>query len=101
MNRRVFEIASIGVAVCFTLLFCLLVVPALISDFDIIGAFAAGFVNPYSSGYSADVILSWVALAIWVIYEAKTYSVKHGWICLALAVRAFFDEKRAPVFKGR
>ena len=72
--------------ICFTIIFCLLVVPALISDFDIMGAFAAGFVNPYSSGYSADVILCWVALVIWVTYEAKVYSVRHGWICLVLGL---------------
>jgi len=50
------------------------------------GAFSAGFVNPYSSGYSADVILCWVTLVIWVMYEAKVYSVKYGWICLVLGV---------------
>lgn len=54
--------------------------PALIADF------AAGFVNPYSSGYSADVILCWIALVIWVTYEAKVYSVRHGWICLVLGI---------------
>lgn len=86
MSEKAFEIASIGVAICFTLVFFVIVVPALIADFDVIGALAAGFVNPYSSGYSADVILCWVALAIWVTYEAKSYSVKHGWICLALGL---------------
>jgi hypothetical protein len=86
MSEKTFEVASFGVAICFTILFCLLVIPALISDLDIIGAFAAGFVNPYASGYSADVILCWVALAIWVTYEAKVYSVKYGWICLGLGI---------------
>ena len=86
MSEKAFEVASIGVAICFTFLFCLLVVPALMSDLDIAGAFAAGFVNPYSSGYSMDVILCWVALSIWVTYEAKVYSVRHGWICLVLGI---------------
>jgi hypothetical protein len=81
MSKKVFEYASIAVAMCFTLIFCLLVVPALIADFDMVGAFAAGFVNPYVSGYSADVILYWVALVIWVTYEAKVYSVSRGWVC--------------------
>jgi len=44
-------------AFVFTPLFFVAVVPALMSDLDIIDAFAAGFVNPFSSGYSADVIL--------------------------------------------
>ena len=54
----------------------LLLVSALIADFYITSEFAAGFVIPYASGYSADVILYWVALVIWVTYEAKVYSVR-------------------------
>jgi hypothetical protein len=86
MSKKAFEYASIGVAICFTVIFCFLVIPALITDFDIVGAFAAGFVNPYSSGYSADVILCWVALVIWIIYEAKVYSIKYGWVCIVLGL---------------
>jgi hypothetical protein len=61
-------------------------VPPLVGDPDILGAFAAGFVNPYSSGYSTDVIVCWLILAAWVAFEAKSRSVKHGWVCLALGV---------------
>ena len=53
---------------------------------DILAAFGAGFVNPYSSGYSADVIACWLILAIWVVYEAKSRSVRHGWVCLVVGV---------------
>ena len=52
----------------------------------IIGAFAAGFVNPYASGYSSDVVACWLIMAIWVIYEATSKAVRHGWICLLLGV---------------
>jgi hypothetical protein len=38
-------------------------VPALLTNPDLFGAFAAGFVNPYASGYTADVFFCWVALA--------------------------------------
>lgn len=86
MSHRLFEAALITVAAIFTLVFAIVVVPALIEDGDVIGAFAAGFVNPYSSGYSIDVIMCWVALAIWVIYDRSAYSVKYGWICLVLGV---------------
>lgn len=86
MSQRTFEIASICIAVVFTIIFAIVVVPAVIEDGDIVGAFASGFVNPYSSGYSADVILCWIALAIWIAHEAKTYSIKHGWVCLILGV---------------
>lgn len=86
MNVKTFRIASIGVAIAFTAVFCAVVVPALLVDRDVSGAFAAGFVNPYSSGYSADVIFCWVALAIWVIHEASAHSVRHGWACLLLGI---------------
>ncbi|WP_353254415.1 DUF2834 domain-containing protein [Salinisphaera sp. PC39] len=50
------------------------------------GAFAAGFVNPYASGYSTDVLFCWAILAAWVAYEAKKYSVRNGWVCLLLGI---------------
>ena len=50
----------------------------------ILGAFAAGFVNPYASGYATDVVVCWVILAAWVAYEAKTHSVRNDGICLLL-----------------
>lgn len=86
MNEKAFRAASIGVAVAFTAVFFAVVVPALVHDRDVIGAFAAGFANPYSSGYSADVIFCWIALAIWVFHEARMYAVRHGWICLLLGI---------------
>ena len=43
-----------------------------------------GFVNPYSSGYSSDVIACWLILMVWIVYEAKNKGVKHGWICILL-----------------
>ncbi|MDA0278897.1 MAG: DUF2834 domain-containing protein [Proteobacteria bacterium] len=46
----------------------------------------AGFVNPYSTGYSAGVLFCWAALATWVFYQSKALDVKHGWICLLLGV---------------
>ena len=81
-NEAVFNYLMIGIAVAFTLIFAVVVMPPLIANPDIPGAFAAGFVNPYSSGYSADVILCWLTLAIWVVYEQRRYAVKHGWVCL-------------------
>lgn len=86
MNDKVFKLLLLGIAVAFTVTFCIIVLPPLIENPDIFGAFTAGFVNPYSTGYSADVLFCWAALAIWVIYEAKTLSVKYGWVCLILGV---------------
>ncbi|MEM8498048.1 MAG: DUF2834 domain-containing protein [Pseudomonadota bacterium] len=86
MNENLFKTLTLSVAVIFTVFFCVTVIPPLIDNPDIIGAFSAGFVNPYASGYSTDVILCWAVLAIWVVYEAQNYSVQHGWVCLLLGV---------------
>ena len=86
MNERTFRIAIAAVALVFSAFFCVVVVPPLIDDPDILGAFGAGFVNPYASGYSADVIACWVILAIWIVFEATSRSVKHGWLCLVVGV---------------
>ncbi|MDX1959996.1 MAG: DUF2834 domain-containing protein [Leptospiraceae bacterium] len=51
------------------IIFCFLVLPPFFKDPDIIRAFAAGFVNPYSSGYSVDVFCSWALLLAWIIYD--------------------------------
>ena len=84
MNNFVFKIGIAAIAIIFTLIFCIVVVPPLIENPDIIGAFAAGFVNPYSSGYSADVFCCWAILLVWIIYEYP--KVKYGWICLLLGI---------------
>ena len=62
--------------------------PPLIAEPDVVGAFAANFVNPYAAGYSTDVLLCWVALAVWVVHEASAYGVRHGWVCLLVGVAA-------------
>lgn len=86
MNNKIFKSALVGVAITFTVVFCVVVMPPLIANPDIVGALSAGFVNPYASGYSSDVILCWVALAILVVYDAKVLSVKFGWTCLLLGI---------------
>ncbi len=84
MNERSFKYTMVFIALAFTAIFAVVVMPALIEDFDILAALGAGFVNPFSSGYSADVLLCWAALAVWVVYESKALSVKYGWVCLLL-----------------
>lgn len=84
MTKAFFKISVSVVVLIFTIIFCAVVIPPLIKNPDVIGAFKAGFVNPYSSGYSADVICCWVILLIWVIYEMP--KVKYGWVCLLLGI---------------
>lgn len=84
MSVTVYRYGLMTVALVFTVIFSYLVIPALVQDFDILGAFAAGFVNPYSSGYAADTLSCWAVLALWVLYERE--QVRHGWVCLVLGV---------------
>lgn len=49
-------------------------------------AFAAGFVNPLASGYAMDAITCWAILAVWVLHEAKTKGIQHGWVAVVLGI---------------
>lgn len=82
MKEKAFRISLLLVAIAFTVIFCVVVVPPLIENPDILGALGDGFVNPYASGYAADVFSCWVVLLLWVIYEYP--KVKYGWVCLIL-----------------
>jgi Terpene cyclase DEP1 len=84
MTPNIFKFTILAAASVFTALFAYWCIPALIADPDIIGAFAAGFVNPYSSGYSADVLACWVILSAWILYERRTLGIRHGLWCIAL-----------------
>lgn len=86
MTDNIFRSALLLVIVLFTGFFILTILPPLFEEFDVLGALAAGFVNPYAAGYSTDVIMCWFALAFWVIRDAKVYSIRHGWVCLLLGL---------------
>ena len=86
MSEKLFRGFLILAALAFTSVFAVVVVPPLLANPDVLGAFAAGFVNPYASGYSTDVFFCWGILALWVLYEARNLDVKHGWVCLLLGI---------------
>ena len=86
MSRKIFQLSIIMVALAFTAYFCATVIPALIENPDVPAALAAGFVNPYSSAYSMDALACWFILCFWVVYEAFTLDIKHGWICPVLGL---------------
>tara|TARA_R110002020_G_scaffold117330_1_gene268109 strand:+ start:4240 stop:4572 length:333 start_codon:yes stop_codon:yes gene_type:complete len=86
MSEMLFKATITIAAAVFLSIFTLLVIPPLLADPDIAGAFAAGFVNPYASGYSSDVLACWAILAAWIVYEAKALQIRHGWICILLAI---------------
>ncbi len=86
MGDRIFK-AVIGLAaLVFLAVFAVVVTPPLLARPDVIGAFAAGFVNPYASGYSADTLACWVILTAWIIHERRTLQVRHGWACIVLGM---------------
>lgn len=84
MTQLLFKTTIIAAAAVFAALFVYWCVPPFIANPDIIGALGAGFVNPYSSGYSADVLACWVILAAWILYERRAYGVRHGLWFIAL-----------------
>ncbi|MEE4250437.1 MAG: DUF2834 domain-containing protein [Alcanivoracaceae bacterium] len=86
MSTNIFRISLLILAIGFTAAFAAICIPPFLDNPDILGAFAAGFVNPYASGYSLDVFFTWAILAAWVIYEAREKGVRHGWVALLLGV---------------
>lgn len=84
MSRSAFEITLYVLGIGFALAFGWLCIPPFMQDPDVLGAFAAGFVNPYSSGYATDAVMCWCVLAAWVVYEARNRGVRHGWVALLL-----------------
>lgn len=86
MSENGFKACLFLAALLFTTIFGFLVIPPLIENPDIIGAFASGFVNPFAAGYSTDVFFCWFILAVWVWFEVSSQAIKYGWVCLVLGV---------------
>lgn len=86
MTEKTFKLGIILSAGVFLAVLLIHTMPAAFETMDIIGAFAAGFVNPFAAGYSTDVIMCWFILLCWVLYEAKTFSVRGGWIACLLGI---------------
>lgn len=86
MSETLFRRLLLLVALLFCVIFAVLVIPPLLANPDLLGAALGGFVNPYAAGYSADVILCWVVLAIWVVFERQHYGIRGGWLPLLLGV---------------
>lgn len=86
MSEKLFKTTIIAAAAIFTSLFAYWCIPPQIANPDIVGAFAAGFVNPYSSGYSADTLACWVILVAWILYEARVHGIRYGWVCMVLGI---------------
>ena len=55
LYRTLLTLLALG----FALAFGIIVVPPLLASGDVPGAFAAGFVNPFASGYALDTLACW------------------------------------------
>ena len=86
MPQPLFKALVLLIGLGFAAAFAVLVLPPLLQNPDVLGAFAAGFVNPYASGYALDAICCWALLTVWVIHEARTEGVRHGWIAVLLGI---------------
>ena len=86
MTATAFRVAISVFALVFLAVFIAVVMPPFIAEPDLVGAFAAGFVNPYASGYSTDTLMCWGILSAWIIYERQRFGVRHGWWCIVLGV---------------
>ncbi|MEM7439319.1 MAG: DUF2834 domain-containing protein [Pseudomonadota bacterium] len=84
MSKKLFLLSVALIGGAFALFFCVYVAPAFFETMDIVGAFAAGFVNPFSTGYSVDVIFCAVILLVWVLYERSALGIRHGWVVVPL-----------------
>lgn len=85
MSEGVFKGLMAIVAVAFSLFFFVTMVPALLSpEWTVLSGILGGFVNPFAAGYSTDVILCWIVLTAWIVYERQHHGVKHGWVCVLL-----------------
>ncbi|MDX1803879.1 MAG: DUF2834 domain-containing protein [Alcanivorax sp.] len=86
MSNLLFRRLLMLVALLFCAAFAWLVIPPLLANPDVMAAALGGFANPFAAGYSTDVILCWVVLAIWVVYERQHYHISGGWLALLLGV---------------
>jgi uncharacterized membrane protein YfcA len=85
MKLSPFEILVLALGALFATGFGLIVVPPLLQNGDVVGAFAAGFVNPYASGYSLDTIICGLILMVWAAHERKALGIRHGWVVVPLS----------------
>jgi hypothetical protein len=86
MSLTTLRALLIGLGATFAAAFIAICVPPFLQNPDIVAAFAAGFVNPFATGYAIDTIFCWLVLACWVRYEAQAHGIRHGWVALVLGV---------------
>jgi hypothetical protein len=86
MSVAAFKAILVLLALAFAAAFSIIVVPPLLVSGDVTKALSGGFVNPFSSGYALDAIVTWWVLAAWIYFEAKSSGVRHGWVALLVGI---------------
>lgn len=86
MTQRSFLYIIGAIGLAFTIAFAILVAPSLLNDLSIVTALSSGFVNPYATGFSLDTLSSWLVRTVWIVYEARSSGIKHGWIAILLGL---------------
>lgn len=86
MNESTFKALIILIAVGFVVFAAIVFFAPIIENPDIIGVLKSGFVNPYATAYSVDLIACWVVLIIWIIYERNNLQLKNGWVCIPIGL---------------
>ena len=86
MKESTFKTLLILIEVSFVVFAAVVFFAPIIKNPDIIGVLKAGFVNPYATTYSVDLIACWVVLIIWIIYERNELRIKNGWVCIPIGL---------------
>ena len=86
MTEAAFKRAIIITASAFLAVFIFYTLPAALELNDVFQSFAAGFVNPFATGYSVDVIACGFILIFWILFEAKHSGIRYGWVCILLCI---------------
>jgi hypothetical protein len=73
-------------AACMAVLAVVFFLPFLGDGLDFVRAFDLALVNPYSSGFAVDVLFTYAILIVWVVHEARSGDVRHGWVAVVLGL---------------
>ncbi len=82
--KAIYRISLALIGIGFAIFFFVTIGPPFFAQPDLIEAFKAGYVNPFSAGFATDAIACWFILFCWVVYEKLQKGVKHGWVALVL-----------------
>jgi len=66
MNTTIYRTLLYAIAIGFSAVFLVILLPPFVRQPDLFSAIMAGFVNPYASAFALDAICSWCVLGVLV-----------------------------------